>query len=236
MPAPPSAPWLRPTRGRGRHQIHVYRHEERDGPAEFAKVEIIAPLPEIKRVNGEITYKDAIREALMEEMKRDRRVLFYGEDVADYGGAFKATKGLLEIVRARPRVQHADLRGLHLRHGHRAGDDRAASRDGIDVLRFRADVVRPDQQPGREMALHERRADRSAAGAARVGRRWQGLRRPAFADTRIHVLPHPRPLRRLSGDALRREGHVEIGHPRQQPSHVHRVAGSVWHERRCAGK
>ena len=58
--------------------------------------EIIQPLPEIKRVNGEITYKDAIREALMEEMKRDRRVLFYGEDVADYGGAFKATKGLME--------------------------------------------------------------------------------------------------------------------------------------------
>ena len=65
-------------------------------PAEFAKVEIIEPLPEIKRVNGEITYKDAIREALMEEMKRDQRVLFYGEDVADYGGAFKATKGLME--------------------------------------------------------------------------------------------------------------------------------------------
>ena len=65
-------------------------------PAEFSKVEIIEPLPEIKRVNGEITYKDAIREALIEEMKRDQRVLFYGEDVADYGGAFKATKGLME--------------------------------------------------------------------------------------------------------------------------------------------
>ena len=65
-------------------------------PAEFAKVEIIAPLPEIKRINGEITYKDAIREAMIEEMKRDQRVLFYGEDVADYGGAFKATKGLME--------------------------------------------------------------------------------------------------------------------------------------------
>jgi 2-oxoisovalerate dehydrogenase E1 component len=65
-------------------------------PAEYAKVEIIEPLPEIKRVNGDITYKDAIREAMIEEMKRDQRVLFYGEDVADYGGAFKATKGLME--------------------------------------------------------------------------------------------------------------------------------------------
>ena len=65
-------------------------------PAEFAKVEIIQPLPEIKRVNGEINYKDAIKEAFIEEMVRDKRVIVYGEDVADYGGAFKVTKGLLE--------------------------------------------------------------------------------------------------------------------------------------------
>jgi pyruvate/2-oxoglutarate/acetoin dehydrogenase E1 component len=46
--------------------------------------------------DGAITYRDAIREALAEEMARDRRVIFYGEDVADYGGAFKLSKGLLE--------------------------------------------------------------------------------------------------------------------------------------------
>jgi 2-oxoisovalerate dehydrogenase E1 component len=49
-----------------------------------------------KRVNGVMTYKDALREALVEEMLRDRRVVVYGEDVADYGGAFKLTKDLLE--------------------------------------------------------------------------------------------------------------------------------------------
>lgn len=65
-------------------------------PAEFAKVELHGPLPEIKRVNGELTYKDAIKEALVQEMLRDKRVIHYGEDVADYGGAFKVTKGLLE--------------------------------------------------------------------------------------------------------------------------------------------
>ena len=65
-------------------------------PPEFAKVELAGPLPEIKRVNGELTYKDALKEALVEEMARDKRVIFFGEDVADYGGAFKVTKGLLE--------------------------------------------------------------------------------------------------------------------------------------------
>ncbi|MDD2764254.1 MAG: dehydrogenase E1 component subunit alpha/beta [Opitutaceae bacterium] len=66
-------------------------------PAEFAKVDLVGPLPEIKRgANGELTYKDALKEALVQEMARDKRVVFYGEDVADYGGAFKVTKGLLE--------------------------------------------------------------------------------------------------------------------------------------------
>ena len=49
-----------------------------------------------RRPDGAISYKDAIREALVEEMTRDNRVIVYGEDVADYGGAFKLTKGLLE--------------------------------------------------------------------------------------------------------------------------------------------
>jgi 2-oxoisovalerate dehydrogenase E1 component len=52
--------------------------------------------PVAKRANGLTTYKDALREALVEEMLRDRRVVVYGEDVADYGGAFKLTKDLLE--------------------------------------------------------------------------------------------------------------------------------------------
>ncbi len=44
----------------------------------------------------EITYREAVIEALFEEMKRDRRVVLWGEDIADYGGAFGATRGLLE--------------------------------------------------------------------------------------------------------------------------------------------
>lgn len=42
-----------------------------------------------------ITYRDAIREALQEEMRRDEKVFIMGEDVADpFGGSFKVTKGL----------------------------------------------------------------------------------------------------------------------------------------------
>ncbi len=65
-------------------------------PPQYRKVKILEPPAPIKRTNGEITYRDAIKEALIEEMKRDSRVIFYGEDVAEYGGAFKLSKGLLE--------------------------------------------------------------------------------------------------------------------------------------------
>jgi 2-oxoisovalerate dehydrogenase E1 component beta subunit len=43
-----------------------------------------------------ITYLEAIRQALFEEMARDDRVFIMGEDIGAYGGAFKATEGLLD--------------------------------------------------------------------------------------------------------------------------------------------
>jgi pyruvate/2-oxoglutarate/acetoin dehydrogenase E1 component len=44
---------------------------------------------------AEITYLEAIREALFEEMERDSNVFCMGEDNGAYGGAFKVTDGLL---------------------------------------------------------------------------------------------------------------------------------------------
>ena len=41
-----------------------------------------------------ITYLEAIRQALFEEMARDERVFVLGEDIGVYGGAFKVTDGL----------------------------------------------------------------------------------------------------------------------------------------------
>jgi pyruvate/2-oxoglutarate/acetoin dehydrogenase E1 component len=43
---------------------------------------------------SEITYLEAIREALFEEMDRDENVFCLGEDIGVYGGAFKVTQGL----------------------------------------------------------------------------------------------------------------------------------------------
>ncbi|MCL4386076.1 MAG: alpha-ketoacid dehydrogenase subunit beta [Actinobacteria bacterium] len=44
----------------------------------------------------EIEYREAIKEAIIEEMDRDPKVFLLGEDIGVYGGAFRAYKGLLE--------------------------------------------------------------------------------------------------------------------------------------------
>lgn len=45
---------------------------------------------------GEVTYLEAIRQGLFEEMERDPAVFCMGEDIGRYGGAFKVTDGLLD--------------------------------------------------------------------------------------------------------------------------------------------
>ena len=44
----------------------------------------------------EITYLEAIRQTLWNEMKRDERVFIIGEDIGRYGGAFGVTRGMLD--------------------------------------------------------------------------------------------------------------------------------------------
>ena len=44
----------------------------------------------------EITYREALREGLREEMKRDEEVFLLGEDIAEFGGSYNVTQGLLE--------------------------------------------------------------------------------------------------------------------------------------------
>lgn len=44
----------------------------------------------------EMTYREAIKQALREELHNDERVFMLGEDIAEFGGTFKVSLGLLE--------------------------------------------------------------------------------------------------------------------------------------------
>ena len=63
-----------------------------------------APVPasvEVPNAPPTISVREALRDAMAEEMRRDDRVFIMGEEVAEYQGAYKVTQGLLEEFGAR---------------------------------------------------------------------------------------------------------------------------------------
>ena len=43
-----------------------------------------------------IAFREALREAMQEEMRRDESVFLMGEEVAEYNGAYKVSQGMLD--------------------------------------------------------------------------------------------------------------------------------------------
>jgi len=57
---------------------------------------------------AEITYREAVKQALREELQNDERVFMLGEDIAEFSGTFKVSLGLLEEFGPR-RIRNAPL-------------------------------------------------------------------------------------------------------------------------------
>ena len=51
---------------------------------------------DVFEVTRELTYAEAIREAMQQKIREDDNVYLIGEDIAEYGGAFGVTVGMLE--------------------------------------------------------------------------------------------------------------------------------------------
>jgi len=59
-------------------------------------VPIVAPEPAASGASQTMTVREALRDAMAEEMRRDPTVFLMGEEVAEYQGAYKVSQGLLE--------------------------------------------------------------------------------------------------------------------------------------------
>ena len=131
-----------------------------------------------------MTYREALRLALREELARDERVFLMGEEVGVFDGAYKVTAGLLDEFGARPRARHADLRGGLRRRRRRRGDARRAPgrRDHDDQLPARRDG--PGRQPRGQDRRDVRRRGALPAGDPHAQRRRQPAHRPALAVVR----------------------------------------------------
>ncbi|NQY81644.1 MAG: pyruvate dehydrogenase complex E1 component subunit beta [Alphaproteobacteria bacterium] len=64
-------------------------------PASRDAADSIAPEPEWNGAVQEVTVREALRDAIAEEMRRDELVFLMGEEVAEYEGAYKVSQGLL---------------------------------------------------------------------------------------------------------------------------------------------
>lgn len=59
------------------------------------KIDFTQPLP-AREGSREIQFREALREAMSEEMRRDARIFLMGEEVAQYNGAYKISQGMLD--------------------------------------------------------------------------------------------------------------------------------------------
>ena len=132
--------------------------------------------PSSRRTGTErMTYREALRLALREELARDERVFVMGEEVGVFEGSYKVTAGLMDEFGAGPRPRHADLRGGLRRRRRRRGDARRAPgrRDHDAQLPARRDG--PGRQPRRQDRRDVRRRGRAA--------RWSSARPTAPATS-----------------------------------------------------
>jgi pyruvate dehydrogenase E1 component beta subunit len=89
------------------------------------------------------TYREALNQALCEEMRRDERVFLIGEDVAYYQGAFKVSKGFLEEFGAR-RVVDTPITELGFT-GLAIGAAMAGLRPVVEMMTFNFAILAMDQ-------------------------------------------------------------------------------------------
>jgi len=64
-------------------------------PTAFADIDFSRPLPSTQG-DRQIQFREALREAMSEEMRKDDRVFLLGEEVAYYNGAYKVSQGMLD--------------------------------------------------------------------------------------------------------------------------------------------
>jgi pyruvate dehydrogenase E1 component beta subunit len=74
---------------------HVFETAARDLVADVAATHDDPEVPEGTPLVS-MTVREALRDAMAEEMRSDSRVFVMGEEVAEYQGAYKVTQGLLE--------------------------------------------------------------------------------------------------------------------------------------------
>jgi pyruvate dehydrogenase E1 component beta subunit len=97
-PAPTPAEPEKPEKGQKAEESDAPKGEAASGTDKLQASAKPAADPDIPAGTNmaTVTVREALRDAMAEEMRRDERVFVMGEEVAEYQGAYKVTQGLLE--------------------------------------------------------------------------------------------------------------------------------------------
>ena len=165
----------------------------------------------------ELTFGDAIKEAIAEEMRRDPTVVLMGEDVAEAGTTFKVLTGLVdEFGKDRiidTPISEAGFTGLGV------GAAMTGMRPIVDIMFGDFLTIIMDQVVNQAAKIHYMSGGkwkvpmviRATMGATR--------RSAAQHSQSLHAWPShiPGSEGRRAVDAVRRQGAVQGGDPRRQP-------------------
>ena len=201
---------------------------DRDESPAKAKLQAEAPLRQ--------TVREALRDAMAEEMRADPDVFLMGEEVARYQGAYKVSQGLARRVRRSARDRHADHRArLHRSRGRRRVR-RPEARRRVHDLQFRHAGDGPSDQLRRQDQLHVGRTDGLPDRVPRPQRRGRPGGGPAFAMLCELVRSRSRPPRDRSLFRGRREGAAQVRDPGSEPGDIPRERASLRPDLRHAGR
>ena len=235
-----SAPRSRPTSTSARRRRSPRRCPTRRCAAEGVFADDVTPLGdgqapwsllgerrrrEERCLMAEMTYLEAISDGLREEMRRDESVFCMGQDIGNFGGAFKVTDGFIEEFGADARARHAAGRERDHRHRRRRRGRGPAAGLRDAVRRLHRLRLRPAGQRRREAPLPPGR--RGADGGPPALRR-RLLRRPVPLPEPGGLVPAvARPEGRRAGDRRRRQGPADGGDPRPEPGLLPRAQGPL---------
>ena len=141
----------------------------------------------------EITYAEAIREAISQEMRKDEEVFLMGEDIGVYGGAFGVSQGMFEEF-GEERIRETPISEAAI-VGASVGAASTGMRPIAEIMFSDFTAVAFDQIVNQAAKMRYQFGGQAKVphGHSNPGRVRDRRRRPAFPESRGMVLPRPRP-------------------------------------------
>ena len=178
-----------------------------------------------------LTYREALNQAMREEMHRDENIVLMGEEVGFYNGAYKVSKGMLEEF-GPMRVLDTPITELGFT-GLGVGAAMSGLRPIVEMMTFNFSMLALDQIVNSAAKMLYMSGGQFNIPMVVRGPGGAGHQLGAQHSQALEVVVLPCAGAESGGprDAGGRQGFAQDFHPRQQPGDLHRVGSALRHAR-----